>query len=149
MGDTVYAPSTSIDQVSASFTVTGTDFLNTTLGSQLFWDRFTVLVNTTPNPLTTLINFNVGPVGDSTGGSITGSGDLGPGTYYITVEAASGSTSPLSFLGIYSNYTATFNITPTPLPSTWTMMIAGFLCVGFLAYRGTRKKSSNATLQAA
>jgi len=27
----------------------------------------------------------------------------------------------------------------TPLPSTWTMLVAGFLGLGFLAYRGTKK----------
>jgi hypothetical protein len=32
-------------------------------------------------------------------------------------------------------------ITPTPLPSTWTMLIAGFVGLGFLAYRGTKKSA--------
>jgi len=36
---------------------------------------------------------------------------------------------------------------PTPLPSTWTMLIAGFVGLGFFAYRGTKKNS--ATLAAA
>ncbi len=29
--------------------------------------------------------------------------------------------------------------TATPLPSTWTMLIAGFVGLGFVAYRGTKK----------
>jgi hypothetical protein len=29
----------------------------------------------------------------------------------------------------------------TPLPSTWTMLIAGFLGLGFLAYNGTKKSA--------
>ncbi len=32
--------------------------------------------------------------------------------------------------------------TATPLPSTWTMLIAGFLALGFFAYRGTKKGSA-------
>jgi hypothetical protein len=35
-----------------------------------------------------------------------------------------------------------FAIGSTPLPSTWTMLIAGFLGVGFLAYRGSKKDSA-------
>jgi hypothetical protein len=30
----------------------------------------------------------------------------------------------------------------TPLPGTWTMMLIGFLGLGFLAYRGTKKNSA-------
>jgi hypothetical protein len=36
----------------------------------------------------------------------------------------------------------TFNVAETPLPSTWTMLIAGFLGLGYLAYRGTKKGSA-------
>jgi hypothetical protein len=32
--------------------------------------------------------------------------------------------------------------TATPLPSTWTMLIAGFLGLGFFAYRGAKKNTS-------
>jgi hypothetical protein len=143
MGDTVKTIDTAIDQVSASFTVTGTELFDVVSGSQFNWSRFTILVNTTPNPLTTLINFSVFPVGTGMGtSSIAGSGDLGPGTYYITVEAESGSSFPLSGFGIFSAYNTTFNIAATPLPSTWTMLIAGFVGLGFLAYRGTKKGSA-------
>lgn len=31
---------------------------------------------------------------------------------------------------------------PTPLPSTWTMLIAGFVCLGFFAYRGSKKSAA-------
>ncbi len=34
------------------------------------------------------------------------------------------------------------SVTPTPLPSTWVMLIAGFMGFGFLAYRGTQKNSA-------
>ena len=33
-------------------------------------------------------------------------------------------------------------LTETPLPSTWPMLIAGFVGLGFFAYRGTKKKSA-------
>jgi hypothetical protein len=33
-------------------------------------------------------------------------------------------------------------VAATPLPSTWTMLIAGFLGLGFLAYRGSKKGSA-------
>lgn len=33
-------------------------------------------------------------------------------------------------------------LTPTPLPSTWTMLIAGFVCLGFFAYRGSKKNDA-------
>ncbi len=32
--------------------------------------------------------------------------------------------------------------TATPLPSTWTMLIAGFVGLGFFAYRGTKKNGT-------
>ena len=34
------------------------------------------------------------------------------------------------------------DLTATPLPSTWTMLIAGFAGLGFAAYRGTKKTNS-------
>jgi hypothetical protein len=41
----------------------------------------------------------------------------------------------------------TFTELASPLPSTWTMLIAGFVGLGFLAFRGGKKRS--ATLAAA
>jgi hypothetical protein len=32
-------------------------------------------------------------------------------------------------------------VTATPLPSTWTMLLAGFVCLGFMASRGTKNHS--------
>jgi hypothetical protein len=37
-------------------------------------------------------------------------------------------------------------LTATPLPSTWTMLIAGFLGLGYFAYRGTKKASASAAV---
>ena len=36
--------------------------------------------------------------------------------------------------------TLTVSLATTPLPSTWTMLIAGFAGLGFFVYRGTKKK---------
>jgi hypothetical protein len=36
----------------------------------------------------------------------------------------------------------TFNVAVTPLPSTWTLLIAGFLGLGFVAYRGTKETAT-------
>jgi len=33
-------------------------------------------------------------------------------------------------------------VTTTPLPSTWTMLIAGVVGLGFLAYRGSKKRTA-------
>jgi hypothetical protein len=35
-----------------------------------------------------------------------------------------------------------FEAFATPLPSTWTMLIAGFIALGFFAYRGSKKNSA-------
>jgi hypothetical protein len=44
---------------------------------------------------------------------------------------------------LYQNLTATNgSLATTPLPSTWTMLIAGFVCLGFFAYRGTKKNAA-------
>jgi len=34
----------------------------------------------------------------------------------------------------------TLSISSTPLPSTWLMMLSGFVGLGFFAYRGTKKR---------
>jgi hypothetical protein len=52
--------------------------------------------------------------------------------------------------GTYSGYnyiteddvTITITISQTPLPVTWTMLIAGFAGLGFFAYRGTKNRSA-------
>jgi hypothetical protein len=60
----------------------------------------------------------------------------------------SGTAESVAFSGVANQIVfddVTFgSITPgtTPLPSTWTMLIAGFLGLGFLAYRGSKKGSA-------
>ena len=40
-----------------------------------------------------------------------------------------------------SNSFTQFTPTATPLPATWTMMLIGFVGLGFFAYRGTKNRS--------
>jgi hypothetical protein len=47
---------------------------------------------------------------------------------------------------LYESLTATNgSLATTPLPSTWTMLIAGFVSLGFFAYRGTKKNAAFGT----
>lgn len=50
------------------------------------------------------------------------------------------STNTIGVDGFLDNVAVATNA--TPLPSTWTMMIAGFVGLGFLGYRGTKKASA-------
>ena len=42
----------------------------------------------------------------------------------------------------YTETVTYFAAAPTPLPSTWLMMLSGFVGLGFLAYRGTKKNAA-------
>jgi hypothetical protein len=50
------------------------------------------------------------------------------------------STSPQYF--VMDDVTYNANLSATPLPSTWTMLIAGFIGLGFFASRRTKKGSA-------
>ncbi len=60
-----------------------------------------------------------------------------------------GDSYTVTFQGVdpYPNYDRTAfidNVALTPLPSTWTMLIAGFVGLGFFAYRGTKNSAATA-----
>ncbi len=55
------------------------------------------------------------------------------GSFSFTVEENSSSQISTNGLGFF--------VTPTPLPSTWTMLIAGFAGLGFFAYRSSKKRT--------
>ncbi len=57
--------------------------------------------------------------------------------YYLSVDTPSSLYNP-GDPGIITGVTET----ATPLPSTWTMLIAGFFGFGFLAYRGSKRHSA-------
>jgi choice-of-anchor C domain-containing protein len=104
-------------------------------------------------------------VGDSAGsttdfaGSVSHSGSTGSNvgwTEYTTSFAADSSLTYLSFdttIGsnnggiVLDDVVVSPNVAATPLPSTWTMLIAGFVGLGFFAYRGA--KNNPAALAAA
>ncbi len=69
-----------------------------------------------------------------------------PNSFDITATSTS---EILSFQSInvgglpsYGNEITNVSLNATPLPSTWTMLIAGFIGLGFFAYRGTKKGSA-------
>jgi hypothetical protein len=59
------------------------------------------------------------------------------GTYTASLLTASGNQS-MTFIDIGQGQV----VNPTPLPSSWTMLIAGFVGLGFLAYRRTKKNTA-------
>lgn len=75
--------------------------------------------------------------------------DLGPGTYsdFFFGPAEAASTGTLFLVG--DNILSTVTLAPevTPLPSTWVMLLGGFICLSLFAYGGS-KKASAATLAA-
>ena len=49
---------------------------------------------------------------------------------------------PNFYVDLYNGeYTGNFTLVPTPLPPSWTMLIAGIVGLCFLAFRGTKKRS--------
>ncbi len=59
----------------------------------------------------------------------------------FTSVVLSSTTNAFEFADLSSSYV---ELSRTPLPSTWTMLIAGFIGLGFFAYRGTTKASAAA-----
>jgi hypothetical protein len=68
----------------------------------------------------------------------------GPGS--TTIAAQFSSLSPPIGIDAYNGQYVPGNwsltAVATPLPSTWTMLIAGFVGLGFFAYRGTKKNAA-------
>jgi hypothetical protein len=76
----------------------------------------------------------------------TDSGSVGVWTPNSFNIVATSTTETLTFSSLvttgspsYGNEITDVALSATPLPSTWTMLIAGFAGLGFFAYRGTRK----------
>jgi hypothetical protein len=60
---------------------------------------------------------------------------IAPGTYYVEIAGTvAGPTDT-------SHYGGSFSISAVPEPSTWAMMILGFIGVGFMAYRRKDKQA--------
>ena len=69
-------------------------------------------------------------------GTSGGSIPFGPGTWYVNFSL-NGATDPLA--GFELTNTPVTLPAPTPLPTTWTMMLIGFAGLGLLGYRQSRK----------
>lgn len=106
--------------------------------------------------------FSLSPDGESWNGSAIPIGGTNPEPISATLT---GTFSPLSISDpgpdtILSTFTAVISDSPnlvdgdlaiinateapistTPLPSTWTMLIAGFVGIGFFAYRGSKRNA--------
>lgn len=87
----------------------------------------------------------------SSGGGLSETDEyFGPFGIYTSAQLYTGTEQSPTFVpGIYpGTYTvveepgATITISGTPLPSTWTMLIAGFVGLGFFAYRGTKNRAA-------
>jgi hypothetical protein len=77
------------------------------------------------------------------------SGSVGYWTPNSFTVVATATTEDLVFSSVpttgspsYGNEITNVSLNATPLPSTWTMLIAGFIGLGFFAYRGTKKGSA-------
>ncbi len=83
---------------------------------------------------------NSGPLFADASGNIMNLYSTGPNTYYLSVDNPGGS---LWNPGDRGTLTAgPGGVSQTPLPSTWMMLIAGIVGLGFLAYRGTKGNSA-------
>ena len=78
------------------------------------------------------------------------SGSVGvwtPNNFMITATAISENlvfqSNNLGGLPSFGNEITNVSLTATPLPATWTMLIAGFAGLGFFAYRGAKKRSTD------
>ncbi len=75
------------------------------------------------------------PSGDGSGYSYANLWGNGSANSYSLYTSANG-----GYPVANGSYTGT--LTATPLPSSWTMLIAGFLGLGFFAYRGAKNRSA-------
>jgi hypothetical protein len=76
------------------------------------------------------------------GGSIAGISGGAQWIYY-------GDQSSAQFADLSTVIISNSDVNPTPLPSTWTMLLAGFIGLGFIAYRGKKKGSEEMAFAAA
>ena len=68
---------------------------------------------------------------------------VGDGTYdlaFVLQNTVPGGGGSIAFLD--GGVTTLNGVSAIPLPSTWTMLIAGFVGLGFFAYRGSKKSAA-------
>jgi hypothetical protein len=66
----------------------------------------------------------------------------GPGFYGFWIGDGSNVAGEGIDVAGYGGEGDALTVTATPLPSTWSMLIAGFVGLGFLVFRGTNKRSA-------
>ena len=63
-----------------------------------------------------------------------------PGSYFLEVDGTTVGNNPLSDTAHYAGSFSISSVSGVPEPSTWAMMILGFIGVGFMAYRRKDKQ---------
>jgi hypothetical protein len=97
---------------------------------------------TSPTPLTPSVTFTYesGLPQVTTGiGSLAANSD---GAFGLTCCGPVSVTYPAAFGAATTDDGGVWVTSVTPLPSTWTMLIAGFVALGFFAYRGSKNKTA-------
>ena len=100
---------------------------------------------TTPTPLTPSVTFTFEsglPQITSGIGSLAANSD---GAFGLTCCGGATVTYPGAFGPATTDDGGVWVTSATPLPSTWTMLIAGFVGLGFFAYRGTKNSTAVTT----
>jgi hypothetical protein len=100
------------------------------VGGVITITNWSVYADLGPDPLF-LQNFTIYTLNDPTNGT----SDL-----YADYPPISNGSGNFDMAGIWTG-PGIAAVSATPLPSTWTMLIAGFVGFGFLTYRGTKKSS--------
>jgi hypothetical protein len=88
-------------------------------GLTVTWDGMTLLTNSDPSTVNVYQNFTFNVIG-------TGSDTLNFAAYNNPAFT----------------YVDNVSLAATPLPPTWTMLIAGFAGLGFFAFRGSKKNAA-------
>ena len=107
-----------------------------------------------PNPKTLNVTASAGPSSFSFNAANTSLGTMGwvaelffftatgPSTTLTFASTTTGFSGNDSYPSAFGPALDNVSISATPLPSSWTMLIAGFVAFGFLAYRGTKKSTA-------
>jgi hypothetical protein len=137
-----------------TMTLSGTGYAVTAIGGTLGSDDFTTSTVTGPWVTGQVDNIVYYPTALADGHILDDFGlgiVLGNG-YDLTIGAANGNAGLYnanccgSNNPIYSYPLVSFDLGPvsaTPLPPAWTMLIAGFIGLGFFAYRGSKKNAAS------
>jgi hypothetical protein len=115
-------------------------------------DGFDTITNVSYTPSLTYFNFGTSPTGQITdwvirvGIDVPFVGFIVIGSSSDSVFTADGLQSALIDNDAIENLNSPGNwssqVSTTPLPSTWLMLLSGFVGLGFFAHRGTKKRAA-------